>query len=137
MWCWPCIFCICMLDIILYVKRSCSKLTSLCYNMSLIRFKKIAKCIADIAKNNLHTVQTFSKNNTYFFFKRKQIICIPKITMVMQQETIFFKVLYKNDVTGRPTSFYRGKWSALFCCRGRIGIKYLFSWLLQKNLLIV
>ena len=38
----------------------------------------------------------------------------------------------------RPTSFfYRRKRSALFCCRGRIEIMYLFSWLLQNNLLSV
>ena len=38
----------------------------------------------------------------------------------------------------RPTFFfYRRKLSALFCCRGRIEIKYLFSWLLQNNLLSV
>ena len=38
----------------------------------------------------------------------------------------------------RPTSFfYRRKRSALFWCRGRIEIMYLFSWLLQNNLLSV
>ena len=46
--------------------------------------------------------------------------------------------LSKYDVTDWPTSFfYRGKRSTLFCCRGRIEIKYryLLSWLLQNNLL--
>ena len=44
--------------------------------------------------------------------------------------------MYKNNVTGRPTSFfYRGKRSARFCCSGRIEIKYLFSCLLQNNFL--
>ena len=41
-------------------------------------------------------------------------------------------------MTDRPTLFfYRGKQSGLFCCRGRIEIKYLFLWLLQDNLLLV
>ena len=56
----------------------------------------------------------------------------------MQRGTTFTAVLFKNDVTDWPTSFfYREKWSTLFCCRGRIEIKslYLFSWLLQNNLL--
>ena len=45
--------------------------------------------------------------------------------------------IYKSDVTERPTLFfYRGKQSALFCCRGRIEIKYLFLWLLQDSLLL-
>lgn len=33
--------------------------------------------------------------------------------------------------------FYRGKRSALFCCSGRIETKYLFTWLLQNNLLSI
>ena len=50
--------------------------------------------------------------------------------------TAFSAVLFKNDVTDQPTSlFYGGKRSALFCCHGRIEIKYLFLWLLQNNLL--
>ena len=54
----------------------------------------------------------------------------------MQQGAAFFTVLYKNDVTVRFTSLFQWrKWSALFCCRGRIEIKYLFSWLLRNNLL--
>ena len=54
----------------------------------------------------------------------------------MQQETAFSAVLFNNDVTNWPTLFfYRGKRTALFCCRGRIEIKCLFSWLLQNNLL--
>ena len=53
-----------------------------------------------------------------------------------QQGTAFSAVLYKNYVTDWPTSFFcGGKRSALFCCRGRIEIKYLFSWLLQNNIL--
>ena len=43
----------------------------------------------------------------------------------MQQGAAFSTVLYKNDITDWPTAFsYRGKWSALFCCRDRIEIKY-------------
>ena len=37
----------------------------------------------------------------------------------MQQGTAFSAVLYKNDATDRHTSLiYRGKQTALFCCRG-------------------
>ena len=40
--------------------------------------------------------------------------------MRAQQGTTFSVILYKNDVTYRPTSFFiRGKRSALFCYRGR------------------
>ena len=43
--------------------------------------------------------------------------------------------MFKYEVTDLPTSFsYRGKRSALFCCRGRIEIKYSFLWLLQNYL---
>ena len=54
----------------------------------------------------------------------------------MQQGTAFSAVLFDNHVTDWPNSFfYKGKRSALFCCSGRLEIKYLFSWLLQNNLL--
>ena len=53
----------------------------------------------------------------------------------MPEGTAFSTVLFKYDVIDSPTSFfYREKRSALFWCRGRIEIKYLFSWLLQNNL---
>ena len=62
---------------------------------------------------------------------------IIKITRV-QQGTAFSTVWYKNDVTDQITSFfYRGKQSVPFCCCGRIEIKYLFSRLLQNNLISV
>ena len=74
------------------------------------------------------------KGSTYSFSKSKPIVCILKIKV--QQGTAFSAVLFKNDVTGLPTSFfYRGKLSTLFCCRGRIEKKDLCSWLLQNNLL--
>ena len=51
--------------------------------------------------------------------------------MRVQQGRAFSTVLYKNDVTDQPTSFfYGGKQSALFCCHGRIEMRFL--WLLQN-----
>ena len=48
-------------------------------------------------------------NKTYFFLKSKPVICIHKIKRV-QQGIAFSTVLYKNDVTDWPTSFFfRGK----------------------------
>ena len=56
--------------------------------------------------------------------------------MRVQQGTAFFTVLFKYDITGWPTVFYyRGKWSALFCCGGRIEIKHALWCLLPTNIL--
>ena len=49
--------------------------------------------------------------------------------MRVQQGTAFSAVLFQNEENNI------GKQSALFCCHGRIELKYLFSWLLQNNLL--
>ena len=86
--------------------------------------------------NFIETVYELFDNPSYFFLKEeKPSSTFQKNTMV-QQGTDFIEVLIKNDVTdGLTTFFYRGKLSALFCFRGRIEIKHLFSWLMQNNLL--
>ena len=57
---------------------------------------------------------------------------LPKLKRV-QQGKVLSTVLYKTDVTDRSiaTLFFYG---VKRCCRGRIEIKYMFSWLLQNNL---
>ena len=51
----------------------------------------------------------------------------------MQLGTTFHTVSHSACLVYRPTSFFfRWKRSALFCCPGRIEIKYLFSWLLHR-----
>ena len=119
------------------MKRCCSKLTPLCYNISLRRIGKPTALIAD--NFIIIMVQTLAPQLKRIkpipFQKQNQSSCILKVTTV-QHEITFSAVLYKNNVTDRPTSFfYIGKHSALFCCPGRIEIKYLFLWLLQNNLL--
>ena len=70
----------------------------------------IADNIINISYKHSHIkLKPFQKENQFAFLK------ITKL----QQGT----VLFKYDVTDRPTSFfYRGKRSALFFCRARIEI---------------
>ena len=49
----------------------------------------------------------------------------------VQQETALYAVLDKNGVTNWPASFSIEE--ALFCCCGRIEIKYFFSWLFMTH----
>ena len=67
------------------------------------------------------------KNKTYFYAKREPIVCILQIIRLLSLQFCLRMTL----------QIYGGKRSALFCCHGRIEIKYLFLWLLQNNLLDV
>ena len=129
-----CIFRFSMFEIILFVKHCCFKLTSLCYNISLIKFKLATKLIADNLNMKIHGTNAWTldlkKQKTSFLKKTQQQSYIFLKSQGCNKEQLSLQCCEKMTLQiDLLRSIHR------LCCRGIIGIKYFLSCLLQNNLL--
>ena len=106
-------------------------LLSLCFIISMISIKLTADKLMNM-KQKIFYIQykqlhLRSNYKTYFFLKRKPIVCILLNSRGCIRQQLSLQCLYQNDITYRPTSFFYQKQNDQF---------YFVAMVEQKKVLV-